>query len=129
ESRLVSQSFVEEKRFKPLVNFRSGPLEKLPDPPHLGGFVRTTPKTSPLVEMPLVTPRFADQEFPLLAYWHYGLGKAVAFTSDAGEPRFWSRGWAEGADGGEGIYAKFWEQVVEWSLRPIYFNHLAMTTE
>ena len=30
--------------------------------------------------------KFADQDFPLLAYWHYGLGKAVAFTSDAGNP-------------------------------------------
>ena len=87
ESRLVSQSFVHDKRFQPDRAFRSGPTEKLPDPlPPLNGFVRTTPKPSPLVEMPIVTPKFADQEFPLLAYWHYGLGKAVAFTSDAGKP-------------------------------------------
>ena len=64
----------------------------LPDRlPPLGGFVRTTPKGSPLVELPLLTPRFAGQDFPLLAYWHYGLGKAVGFTSDAGNPRVWSR--------------------------------------
>ena len=87
ESRLVSQSFVEEKRFHPIVTFRSGPTDKLPDPPDLNGFVRTTAKQSPLVEVPIITPKFADMEFPLLAYWHYGLGKAVAFTSDAGDPR------------------------------------------
>ena len=67
--------------------------------------MRTTPKPSPLVEMPIVTPRFAEQDFPLLAYWHYGLGKAVAFTSDAGEPDFWSRQWVAGDGRREGIFA------------------------
>ncbi len=129
ESRLVSQSFVEEKRFRPIVTFRSGPTDKLPDPPDLRGFVRTQAKTSPLVEMSMITPKFADQEFPLLAYWHYGLGKSVAFTSDAGDPRFWARDWVEGGAGGEGIYAKFWEQVIEWSLRPTESSKLIMTTD
>src|SRR5581483_7168659 len=81
ESRLVSQSFLYEKPFAPQLVFRAGPTDKLPEPlPQLGGFVRTTPKASPLVELPILTPRFADMDFPLLAYWHYGLGKAVAFT-------------------------------------------------
>jgi hypothetical protein len=127
ETRLVSQSFVHEKPFRPVVVFRSGPTDKLPDPlAQLGGFVRTTPKSSPLVEMPLLTPRLADQEFPLLAYWHYGLGKSVAFTSDAGSPKFWSRAWAE-QEGG--VFAKFWEQVVDWSLRPTESKRLNMATE
>jgi hypothetical protein len=130
ESRIVSQSFLHEKRFQPLVAFRSGPTDRLPDPvPPLRGFVRTTPKPSPLVEIPMLTPRFADQDFPLLAYWHYGLGKAVAFTSDAGDPRFWSREWAEGGGGRGGMYAKFWEQVIDWSLRPTESKRLSMTTE
>jgi hypothetical protein len=129
ESRLVSQSFVEERRFHPILVFRGGPTERLPDPLELRGFVRTTPKASPLVEIPIMTPRFNDQDFPLLAYWHYGLGKSVAFTSDAGDPTFWSRAWVEGGDGQEGMYARFWEQVIEWSLRPTESNRLAMTTE
>lgn len=128
ESRIVSQSFVEEKRFNPILAFRSGPTEKLPDPPPLTGFVRTTAKQSPLVEVPMLTPLIAEQQFPLLSYWHYGLGKSIAFTSDAGDPKFWSRGWLEGG-GGEGIYARFWEQVVEWSLRPTESNRLLMTTD
>ena len=111
-----------------IVEFRSGPTERLPEPlPPLDGFVRTTPKPSPLVEMPILTPKFADQEFPLLAYWHYGLGKAVAFTSDAGEPARSLAGEATGRQGG--IYAKFWEQVVDWSLRPTESGRLQMTTE
>jgi uncharacterized membrane protein len=127
ETRLVSQSFVHERQFRPVVVFRSGPTDKLPEQlAPLGGFVRTTPKSSPLVEIPLLTPKLADQEFPLLAYWHYGLGKAVAFTSDAGNPKFWSRAWAE-QEGG--VYAKFWEQVVDWSLRPTESKRLNMLTE
>jgi hypothetical protein len=129
ESRLVSQSFVQEKRFQPIVTFRGGPTAELPEPPALKGFVRTTPKNSPLVEVPIITPKFADQEFPLLAYWHYGLGKAVAFTSDAGDPKFWSREWAEGGGGRAAIFAKFWEQVLDWSLRPTESKRLAIHTE
>src|SRR5207302_5869530 len=115
ESRIVSQSFVQGKPFEPLVRYRSGPTADLPERvPLLKGFVRTTPKPSQLVEIPVMTPKFADQDFPLLAYWHYGLGKSVAFTSDAGNPRFWSKNWAEDV-----LYAKFWEQLVDWSLRPV----------
>jgi hypothetical protein len=73
-----------------------------------------------------MTPQFTEQEYPLLAYWHYGLGKAVAFTSDAGTPKFWSRGWVE-QEGG--VFAKFWEQVVDWSLRPTESKRLNMATE
>ncbi len=92
--------------------------------------MRTTPKSSPLVEISIQTPRFADQEFPLLAYWHYGLGKAVAFTSDAGDPKFWSRDWTRGGGAGRGgIFGKFWEQVIDWSLRPTESRRLNMTTE
>jgi hypothetical protein len=130
ESRLVSQSFLHEKPFTPIVRFRSGPTDRLPEQvPQLRGFVRTTPKGSPLVEVPMQTPPFADQEFPLLAYWHYGLGKAVAFTSDAGDPRFWSRDWTQAGGGQGALYAKFWEQVIDWSLRPTESRRLNMITE
>jgi uncharacterized membrane protein len=130
ESRLVSQSFLHEKPFAPIVRFRSGPTDGLPARvPDLGGFVRTTAKDSPLVEIAMQTPRFADQEFPLLAYWHYGLGKAVAFTSDAGDPKFWSRAWTQQGGGQGGMYGKFWEQILDWSLRPTESGRLNLTTE
>ena len=99
ETRLVSQSFVHEKKFQPQLPLpRRADRESAEDLPPLYGFVRTTPKQSPLVEMPIETPKFGDQEFPILAYWQYGLGKSVAFTSDArSQPgkRFWDRDWAE----------------------------------
>jgi uncharacterized membrane protein len=130
ESRLVSQSFVYEKPFQPVLTQRGGPTEGLPaglEPLH--GFVRTQRRPGPLVEVPIVTPKLGDLSFPILAYWHYGLGKGVAFTSDArslpGGPQFWDRDWAS-----SNTYGKFWEQVVEWSLRPVETGkHLSMTTE
>jgi hypothetical protein len=125
EARMVSQSFLHQQRFVPILAFAGGPADRLPDPlPPLYGFVRTTPKASPLVEIPIRTPRFADMEFPLLAYWHYGLGKAVAFTSDADGGLHWSRDWKDGD-----LFGKFWEQVIDWSLRPVESKRLMMTTE
>jgi uncharacterized membrane protein len=128
ETRVVSQSFLFEKRFQPRLLFKSGPTEKLSEGlAPLYGHVRTTAKPSPLVEIPIVGPPSPEQDYPILAYWHYGLGKAVAFTSDArsmpGKPA-WDRDWA-----GSDMYSKFWEQVVEWALRATETGRLAMTTE
>jgi uncharacterized membrane protein len=128
ETRIVSQSFLYEKRFVPQLLFKDGPTEKLPDTlAPLYGFVRTSPKQSPLVQIPIVGPSTPDQVMPILAYWNYGLGKSVAFTSDArslpGRPA-WDRDWAS-----SDMYSKFWEQVLEWSLRPTETGRLAMTTE
>ena len=123
ETRLVSQSFIYEKRFLPKLLFKSGPTEKLPDDLNaLYGFVRTTPKVSPLVQMSIMAPPTLDQDFPILAYWHYGLGKAVAFTSDA--RNIWDRDWAQ-----SDTYLKFWEQVVDWALRAVETGRMIMTTE
>jgi uncharacterized membrane protein len=128
ETRIVSQSFLFEKRFVPQLLFKDGPTEKLPDTlSPLYGFVRTSPKQSPLVQIPIIGPSTPDMVMPILAYWNYGLGKSVAFTSDArslpGRPA-WDRDWAS-----SDMYSKFWEQVLEWSLRPTETGRLAMTTE
>ena len=53
--------------------------------PTLRGYVCTTPK--PRAEIPLVS----DKGDPVLAHWQYGLGRAVAFTSDA-KPK-WATDW------------------------------------
>jgi hypothetical protein len=130
ESRLVSKSFVYEKPFQPVLAQRGGPTEGLPAKlEQLYGFVRTSRRPGPLVEVPITTPPMGDTAFPILAYWHYGLGKGVAFTSDArslpDRPQFWDRDWAS-----SNIYGQFWEQVVDWSLRPVESGkHLNMTTE
>ncbi len=128
EVRLISQSFVSEKKFQPKLHPRStGPAAKLNDLQPLYGFVRTSLKDSPLVDMPIEGPSLPDQPFPILAYWHYGLGKSAAFTSDArSQPTkpFWDKDWA-----GSDMYYKFWEQVVDWAVRAVETGNMTMTTE
>jgi Mg-chelatase subunit ChlD len=128
ETRLVSQSFVYEKKFQPrAVPLPGGPTENLGAVPPLFGFVRTTPKQSPLVGIPIESPQFNGQVFPILAYWQYGLGKSVAFTSSPGvrpEKLRWDPDWAK-----SDMYLKFWEQVVTWALRPTESKNFVMTME
>jgi Ca-activated chloride channel family protein len=57
---------------------------------------------------------------PLLAVWRYGLGTAIAFTSDA-QPR-WAQRWL-GWDG----YAVFWTQVIRSAMRPSAQPNLGLT--
>ena len=128
ETRIVSRSFVSETKFEPRLLIRGGPTERLPQTlPPLYGYVRSTPKQSPLVQMSIVGPPQPDQDFPILAHWTYGLGRSVAFTSDArslpNKPA-WDREWA-----GSDIYSKFWEQVVDFALRPTETGKMVMTTE
>ena len=81
--------------------------------PPIKGFVLTTKKEgSPLVETLLTSPEPAGEENnTVLAGWTYGLGKAVAFTSDAGAR--WTTDWTA-----EPMYDKFFGQMVRWSMRP-----------
>lgn len=129
EARLVSQSFTHEKAFQPQLRLRGGPTEGMGELEPLYGFVRTTKRPSPLVETPIMSPKIGEAEFPILAYWQYGLGKSVAFTSDArtnpGGKTYWDKDWAN-----SNIYAKFWEQTVNWALRPTETGKfLHLTTE
>jgi uncharacterized membrane protein len=132
ETRIVSRSFLYEQRFQPRLLLKTGPTDRLPDAlPPLYGYVRTTPKQNRLVEMPIVGPPQPDgMDFPILAYWQYGLGRSVAVTSDARTSRDqrqflgWDRDWA-----GSEIYSKFWEQVVDYALRPMETGQLTMSTE
>jgi Ca-activated chloride channel family protein len=56
---------------------RDPPRHRQHEYPVLRGYVDHFPK--PRAEMPLVS----DKGDPILAHWQFGLGRAVAFTSDA----------------------------------------------
>jgi hypothetical protein len=116
EARRVARPLIWDKRpVQPLVKMPShemlsgidGPL------PPIKGYVLTTKKEgSPLVETLLTSPEPAGEENnTVLAGWTYGLGKAVAFTSDAGAR--WTTDWT-----GEPLYDKLFGQIVRWSMRP-----------
>jgi uncharacterized membrane protein len=133
ESRLVSKSFLYQKPFLPLLVKGTGPAVGLPadNMRLLQGCVLTMKRESPLVDVPIWTPKIGKETFPLLAYWHYGLGKSVAFTSDArtvagAMEKYWDYDWATQWD----RYNQFWEQVIEWSLRDVESGtNLVTTTE
>ena len=63
---------------------------------------------------------WTDKGDPLLAHWQYGLGRAVAFTSDA--KARWARIWLNWDK-----YRQFWSQIGQWSMRRL--ENADFTTE
>jgi uncharacterized membrane protein len=106
ETAVILKSAIYEDPFKPQVRSMSEVVRGIsPDEyPSLLGYVATTPK--PRAETPLWT----DKGDPLLAHWQYGLGRAVAFTSDAKAK--WGKFWLNWEK-----YRQFWLQIGQWSLR------------
>jgi uncharacterized membrane protein len=122
EARLISKSWIYNKPFTPELKTIGGPTLGLQqnELKTLYGFVRTTKRNSPLVTAAIRTPKLGKEDpYPILAYWQYGLGKSVAFTSDAltteKDAKHWDHDWAANSP----VYTQFWEQVVEWSLRAV----------
>src|SRR5262249_9748328 len=93
EARSISRPLIFEQTpaWSPRINYPiTEPVMNLPEPlPGITGLVLTSPKENELVEIPMVSPLPAGQTNPVLAHWTYGLGRSVAFTSDAG--RRWAK--------------------------------------
>ncbi len=106
ETAVILKSAIYEDPFKPQLRSMSELVRGIAaaNYPPLLGYVATTPK--PRAEIPLWT----DKGDPLLAHWQYGLGRAVAFTSDAKAK--WAKNWLNW-----GQYQQFWTQIAQWSLR------------
>lgn len=88
-------------------------VQGLPDSfPPVSGFVLTTVKENSLVDVILRSPVPSNPEnSTVLAAWTYGLGKTVAWTTDAGSR--WANAWT-----GWDSYDRFFSQMVRWSMRP-----------
>lgn len=116
EATVVRSSLIREEPFEPGFASNSEIIAGLVVTPALEGYVVTTAKE--LATVPLITP----WEDPLLAHWRYGLGKSVAFTSDARDK--WGTRWVQW-----GGFAKFWSQVIRWSLREANNSNFQAVTE
>ena len=107
ETQLASKASLIEQPFKPQLTAPGHEAMQDIDwraVPPLGGYVATTVKsTAELVLM-------SHQEDPVLATWRYGLGRSVAFTSDAKSK--WGVLWLRWRD-----FNKFWAQLTRWTLR------------
>jgi hypothetical protein len=107
ETILVSRGLLIEKRFLPAVWSASEIVSGI-DPegiPPMDGFVLTYAKTG--AEKVLS----ALYDAPLLAAWHYGLGRSAAFTGDLRGR--WGRAWTAWD-----AFPRFAAQLVRWVERP-----------
>lgn len=122
EARTISRPLIFEQAtpWTPKVNYLSEPVIGLPaQVPPINGLVLSSLKENELVEAPLTSPLPTGQVNPLLAHWTYGLGRSVAFTSDAG--RRWAKSWPDWES-----YAAFWSQIIRWSMRPVDPGNLTL---
>ncbi len=107
ETQLASKASLVEQPFKPQLTAQNHEAVQEIDwkqVPPLGGYVATTVKAN--AELVLMS----HQEDPVLATWRYGLGRAVAFTSDAKAK--WAVLWLRWRE-----FNRFWAQLVRWTLR------------
>jgi len=106
EAAVILKSAIYEEPFKPQARSISEAVRGISpgEYPTLLGYVATTPKAR------AETPLWTEKGDPLLAHWQYGLGRAVAFTSDA-KPK-WGKIWLNWDK-----YRQFWSQIAQWSMR------------
>jgi uncharacterized membrane protein len=104
ETQQVSGQQIIEEEFFPIQTSSSPILSGLEEGlPRLLGYNGTTPKAA--AQTVLVTAR----DDPLLAQWQFGLGRSVAWTSDA--TGRWAKNWLAW-DG----FNRFFAQLVSWTL-------------
>ena len=71
--------------------------------PQLTGYDTTSAKEEAM------TALISDAGDPLLAHWQYGLGRVLAFTSEAGQG--WGERWLSWPE-----FSRFWNQSVRWTM-------------
>lgn len=101
EALRASKSMLVERLVQPVAVGDDAALREIDtdDLPLLTGYVATTAKPGANLILQ------SDSGDPLLAKWRYGLGRTVAFTSEA-KPR-WAEDWLDWE-----YFAKFWSQLV-----------------
>ena len=119
EAQTVKRSLIwEGDPVTPTVEaFAAEPMRGISAVPPVSGYVVTADREG-LSQVTLRGP----QEDPILAQWQYGLGRAVAFTSDAA-PR-WAPAWPAWNQA-----RAFWAQHVRWAMRPSGSANLTLYTQ
>ncbi|MBI2163689.1 MAG: VWA domain-containing protein [candidate division NC10 bacterium] len=114
ETQLASKASIIEQPFRPVLSHAGHEIAqdvRWDQVPPLGGYVSTTPK--PTADTILIS----HQRDPILAAWRFGLGRTVAFTSDAKAK--WGILWVKW-----GEFAKLFGQTVRWTLRTAQRNEV-----
>lgn len=103
ETLLATRSYIFEEDFRPTLTARHPIMSGIDSLPALKGYIATTPKMTSTV---ILTGPVDD---PILVAWQYGLGRSIAFTSDASSR--WAANWLNW-DG----FADFWSQAIRWTI-------------
>ena len=112
----VARSWLVEETFQP-ARLRGHPaLAGLSDLPALDGYVAASEKAG---AEHLLASHLGD---PLLSLWRVGLGKSVAFTSDA--KARWAGRWLRWSG-----YGAFWAALVRWTIRDPAAGRLRLQAE
>ena len=121
EAQVVSRSLIQEGDvYQPqVVTQAPGPTMGFSDVPQIDGYVLTAPREG-LALLPIVVGTKEGQD-PIYAYWNYGLGKSIAYTSDA--TGRWASRWASWPQ-----FRAFWEQSIRWVMRPSSPANFAVNT-
>jgi len=116
ETTLATRSYVVEEPFSPQVKANSPILSGISGLPVLHGYVTSSPKEAGTV---ILASELGD---PILASWQYGLGKTVAFTSDASGR--WARNWLAWSD-----FSSFWNQVISYVSSPVETSNIELAVQ
>lgn len=120
EATLVSRSLIVEGDFQPSVALASGgPIAGFDAVPMVRGYILTVPREG-LAQMP-VAVKTKEGTDPIFAYWNYGLGRSIAFTSDLGAR--WGPAWTKWTR-----FQAFWEQSIRWTMRPAMPQDVSVST-
>jgi uncharacterized membrane protein len=103
ETRQAARRAIIEDTFVPAIVGSHPILTGMGALPQLNGYVATTPKPAAQV---VLTSHLDD---PVLAVWQYGLGRVVAWTSDA--LGLWTANWLRWNNA-----ARWWANLVTWTL-------------
>ncbi|MCK5919549.1 MAG: VWA domain-containing protein, partial [Methylococcales bacterium] len=114
ETTAIQRTYLVEERFFPSLVNQSPILQGIASVPPLQGYVGTSAKGTAQVILQ------THQEDPLLATWQYGLGRAVAWTSDA--TGRWGVDWVQWEQ-----FPTFWAQTVRWTISQGRDNNVETT--
>ncbi|HZU13861.1 MAG TPA: glutamine amidotransferase [Chloroflexota bacterium] len=106
ELQTLRRSALIQAHFTPRVTASSPLLRGIPALPPLDGYVQTTAR--PTAEVVLE----GKQRDPVLADWQVGLGRSVAWTSDAAG--LWTAAWLHSPSA-----SHLWQNLVAWVLPPV----------
>ncbi len=107
EAAQVQRNYIIEEPFFPLQRAPGPILNGIAAVPPLQGYIGTTAKEA--ARTILVSDLADGSHDPILAAWQYGLGRSVAWTSDA--TGRWAKNWVSWDQ-----FARFWAQAVRYTI-------------